>query len=304
MRKFIAVLVMGFFIVSCQQISFAAPKSDPTLPNKITEAIKKLGSPNKTDQKKAFKDLVEFGTNAVDQLNGVLNDKNSDKEVVAYTCDILGEINDAKAVDPLILILNHRSAKARYSAARALGNLKDKRATGHLVSVLDDEDYMVREFSVIALGKILDLTAVSPVIKKLTDSNGTVRAAAAKTLGQFADKQAVPALIKCLSNDDFAEARCNCADALGIIKDPEATQALIGALRNDYDYKTRGASAFALGEIRAQEALPFLIDALKDEYKDVQVFAGESLNKITGLSHGRNQGMWREWFKMQSPANK
>ncbi len=81
----------------------------------------------------------------------------------------LGMIGDARAVDPLISVLNDSGPETQTLAAEALGNIGDARAVDPLIKALTDRDRFVRGSAAKALGKIGDARAVDPLIKALDD---------------------------------------------------------------------------------------------------------------------------------------
>ena len=68
--------------------------------------------------------------------------------------EALGEINDTRAVTPLIAALKDKSWVTRCGAALALGRIKDPRAVEPLRSGLTDEHPEVRKIAGDALRKI------------------------------------------------------------------------------------------------------------------------------------------------------
>jgi HEAT repeat protein len=78
----------------------------------------------------------------------------------------------------------------RQIAAEILGQLRDTRAVEPLITVLRSADYWpVRQAAAEALAQLGDTRAVGPLIAILKDEHGDVRWAAA-TLGQLATKLA------------------------------------------------------------------------------------------------------------------
>ena len=98
----------------------------------------------------------------------------------------------------------------RTGAAWSLGELNDTRAIRPLIQALKDEDYMVRVEAEMALG---DLNAVDPLILALKDEDGTVRQGAAFTLANLKDPRAIEPLIQALK-DENSYVRSAAADAL------------------------------------------------------------------------------------------
>jgi hypothetical protein len=194
----------------------------------------------------------------VDGLCEVLRCK--DVNVRRVAAEALGEIGDARAVDPLIKALqiqrftkwNYRYFGLRAAAAEALGEIGDARAVDPLIKALQDVRE-VQDVAAAALGRIGDARAVDPLIKALQEENFD-RRIAAEALGEIGDARAVDPLIKALQEGYFEKKAA--AEALGKIGDARAVDPLIRALRNGGFEKE--AAAEALGKIdgaRATEAL-------------------------------------------------
>lgn len=111
----------------------------------------------------------------------------------------LGEIGDARAIEPLITLLNLDYLSVRLVAAEALGNFRDPRTVGPLIAALKDPESAVRRRAAEALGKIGDARAVKPLIAALKDWIEDVRKEAAKALGKIG-APAVKSLIAALKD--------------------------------------------------------------------------------------------------------
>ncbi|MCJ7444836.1 MAG: HEAT repeat domain-containing protein [Methanotrichaceae archaeon] len=79
--------------------------------------------------------------NDVDKNIQDLNDSLS----ALLTLTALGQLNDTRAVDPLIQSLNDENIFVQYIAAEALGQLNDTRAIDPLRKALSNEDSGVRQ---------------------------------------------------------------------------------------------------------------------------------------------------------------
>ena len=77
----------------------------------------------------------------------------------ATAVNILGEIGDARAVEPLIAMLTENPYES--NVMRALGDIGDARAVEPLVAMLKYEDWSVRKAAAEALEKIGDPQAVA-----------------------------------------------------------------------------------------------------------------------------------------------
>lgn len=128
-------------------------------------------------------------------LIGNLNDDNADVII-----DTLAKINDNRAIEALIVILenNTLSAGNRAVATEALGKIMNKKAIDPLILALNDESWYVRKVATEALEKIGDTKAVEPLIAVLKDKDERVRSAAAIALGNIRDARVVVPLIEAL----------------------------------------------------------------------------------------------------------
>jgi HEAT repeat protein len=166
----------------------------------------------------------------------------------------------APAVEVLIGALKHHDSLVRQLAARGLGEIGDARAVEPLIGALRGRED-VRAAAAVGLGQIDDARALEPLMGSLKDAGSNVRAAAARALGQMGDPRAVDRLIGCLK-DHESIVRQAAAGALGEIGDARAVEPLIGLLKSRED--VRAAAAAALGEIGDAQAIEPLIGSLKD----------------------------------------
>jgi HEAT repeat protein len=147
---------------------------------------------------------------AVEPLIAALGD--ASKQVRSGVASALGQLQDARAVEPLLIALRDPSDEVRGEAAAALGQLQDKRAVAPLFISLRDKSYMVRHAVVWALGEFEDGSVVEPLLTTLQKDSTEVREAAAWALGQLQDERAIEPLDAALQ--DGSEAVCWAAWAL------------------------------------------------------------------------------------------
>ena len=110
-------------------------------------------------------------TEAFDELAALLS-SDPDEEIRALTAFALGEMDDARAVEPLVERLSDREewTHVRGEAAEALGKLGDDRALSILLETLNDPATEVRFWSAFALGCLADERAIEP-LTTLADSD-------------------------------------------------------------------------------------------------------------------------------------
>jgi len=155
-------------------------------------------------------------------------------------------------VDDTILELEDKSEWVRVYAAQILGDIGDPRAVDPLIQVLlSDESFFVREYAAIALGDIGDPRAVDPLIKALKDEDSLVRSYASTALGNIGDPRAVDPLIE-VFNDEYWFIRADAARALGNIGDTRAVDPLNRLASMDEDDRVRSAAQEALEKIQAE----------------------------------------------------
>ena len=88
--------------------------------------------------------------------------------------DVLGEIGDRRAVQPLIRALDDEYVDVRWKAAKALGIIDEREPVLPLIRSLEDDNSWVRTGAAWALGNIGDPRAVEPLIRVLDDAKPRV----------------------------------------------------------------------------------------------------------------------------------
>lgn len=164
------------------------------------------------------------------------------------------ELQEERAIPPLIHLLKDACPLIRVSAAYALGRNPSPTAVEPLIEQLNqDWNGYVRKGVVWALGNSRDRRALAPLLDALKTEISAVRLWAASSLGQMAQVgyesviAAVPPLIEGLRRDPMPAVRSNCAWALGQlcrelpsnIVYATAIDALIEAFAEDEDMGVR-----------------------------------------------------------------
>jgi HEAT repeat protein len=148
------------------------------------------------------------------------------------------------AVEPLFKALGDVDDSVRRDGVITLGNIGDARAVEPLIKVLEDIKYLkintatigqvgVRRHAANALGKIGDTRAIEPLSQAIEDDDWQIRCNVAKALGEISDVRAVEHLIGAL-RDDNRYVRKSAAEALGKIGNERAVEPLIGVLEDEY----------------------------------------------------------------------
>ena len=150
-----------------------------------------------------------------------------DIDVRRDAAEALGEIEDERAVEPLIQ--NLKDKNIRSEVIYALGKIGDERAVDPLIQALGNR--RVREDVAEALGKIGDARAVQPLMKRfITEEMDTpFTFVVAEAIGLIGDKRAVEGLIRALEKPSL---RVQTALALGHIGDKRAVRPLEELLNN------------------------------------------------------------------------
>lgn len=132
------------------------------------------------------------------------------------------ELEDARAVEPLIQLLADRCPLVRVSAAYALGRNPSEAAVEPLIAQFQsDWNGYVRKGLVWALGNVHDGRTLAPIIQALKTDISAVRLWAASALAQMAQVSyecvilAIPPLIEAMRQDGVPAVRSNCAWAIG-----------------------------------------------------------------------------------------
>ena len=189
------------------------------------------------------------------------------------------EIEDKRAIAPLIDLLTDPCPLVRVSAAYGLGRNPSPDAVAPLIAQLDqDWNGYVRKGVIWALGNSRDRRALPSLIEALKNEISAVRLWAASGLAQMSEVGydaaivAIPPLIEALIQDPMSAVRSNCAWALGQLcrELPSnvvyagAIDALLLALEEDRDMGVREdakASLLRVGDPRGLQA----IEALEQE---------------------------------------
>jgi HEAT repeat protein len=146
----------------------------------------------------------------------------------------LAELNDPRAMEPIVAALRDEDRSVRNAAVQALGRTGDPRAVPALIECLQDRYWEPRLPVVQALGQICDSRAVQPLIAALKDQDQHVQRAAIESLAQIGDPGAAQPLVA--------------IESLAQIGDPGAAQPLVAILQA-IDKPARRSAVQALDRI-------------------------------------------------------
>ena len=220
--------------------------------------------------------------------------------------DPLDQMEAEEAPPPLdpeemLLLLESKEAPQRMLAARAFCELQDDRAVLPLINLLSDVCPLVRVSAAYALGHNPNLDAVEVLIKQLAiDWNGYVRKGLVWALGNSRDRRSIPPLLYALATD-ISAVRLWAASALthvGKLNYEDIIPAIppiIEGLRRDRVAAVRSNCAWTLGQLCAE--LPSnvvyatAVDALIETYVEDEDFGVKEDAKASLLKLGDPRGL-------------
>lgn len=123
-------------------------------PRAIESLIVALMDPERAVHTSAMKSLKRIGGFRALLLLVDVVAFGKDDHFRAITSDVLVELDDKRAVEPLVQVLKQRSPKTRGLAVRTLGRMAAVNAVGHLIPLLKDPDTGVQRQTLRALRKI------------------------------------------------------------------------------------------------------------------------------------------------------
>ena len=232
---------------AAEELGKLGSKAETAIPN----LIKMLGDEEGMSGVEAFQALKKIGQMSVDPLITELQNRENQRHLF-MVIGVLGDIEDHRAVEPIIPFLNDNDPEIRWAASLALWDMPDQRAFESLLKALKDESSKVRENAAAALGRIRDTRAAEPLLELFrNESDNDVKIHAAIALGRLKSAAASEALIKSITNSDVNNsALVFLVDALGEIGNRIAVAPLRNILLNKTnDRRTRTSAAYALGKL-------------------------------------------------------
>lgn len=225
----------------------------------LQSIVADLGPDLRADGEQHVATLIQSGVDSVEALQYLLYRSETNSELRATACWLLGRLGDKRSVPALSLALKDGAAEVREAAAESLGILGDKRAARALLSSLADANALVRAAAARSLGHMGSRRALKPLIRTmLSDEAEEARMAATHALGALGDSRALDAMAAVMNNlHETPQVRGMAAEQLVTVGGDRKLDQLRAALR-DSSPDVRFWAAFALGEIGAAEALPDL----------------------------------------------
>jgi HEAT repeat protein len=259
-------------------------------------------------QNELLEAIVRFGAPMVDRLIEQL--RTGDVETQRAAVVALGRIGDARAVEPLVNLLDDDERELLVPATAALARLGDPRAFESLLRLLGDADVSVRQGAIGALNSIGHpamgarvrtlLEEADPrvresavriagyfgyancadaVLDRCRDTDETVRAAALEHIAYLEDERSIPLLVAAMAGDT-PRARAAAAQALAHADRPDAIDALRRGV-DDLDPWVRYFSVTSLGRQMDRASLPLLKRvAADDDAQHVRIAAIRAIGEI------------------------
>ena len=195
---------------------------------------------------------------------------------VAYAFQRMG---DPKAAPVLLTLLQGEGTTTRAFAARGLGTIKEARAVVPLVAILNspNEPLPIKIQAARALGAIGAREAIEPLAKVLTTPKmpANLRLEAVTALGAFRNPELIDYFVD-LVTEPWPSMRAAALIALAQT-DPSMFLTAISGLDPDPHWSVRGALASALGLLDAARAEPRLRQMLDDSDQRVIPFVLNAL---------------------------
>ncbi len=172
-----------------------------------------------------------LGKTAVVPLIDILKDKTHDANIRHWVAEVLGFVNDTRAISPLIDALNDTEPLVRSGAIDALGHIGNKQAIEPLILLLSDTadggwGRRVCDYAAEALGKLGDLRGINFLVALLRNANEKVRRYAVGSLGTVGDIRTVEPLKTAMKSDADIYVQRKAAKALERISTSEAIAAV------------------------------------------------------------------------------
>ncbi|MFA4842923.1 MAG: HEAT repeat domain-containing protein, partial [Candidatus Omnitrophota bacterium] len=242
----------------------------------VSSLIESLREGEPNVRKFATISLSFMGKPAGLPLIGALKDES--EHVRAGAAEALGEIKDARAVEPLIVVLEKDSYWfARNRAVFALANIRDNRAIQPLRRAMHDKDGNVRSNAPYALAKIGE-PALGVLIGALEEDDGSIRQTVTYAIGQIATEYpdidlatAAQSIIQRVLPDENKYVRSSAVGVLGKIG-PSAEQAIPELARiclEDSEEGIRQEAAVSLFKICAPGLNKYFADKSRSVFEDV-----------------------------------
>lgn len=215
------------------------------------------------------------------------------REARRFAAEALGQLGDARAVEPLSAALTADDKYLARQAAQALGQIGDPRAVESLIAALKDTDVSLPLIAADALGRI-GAPAVEPLIAIVDDWRKPAPLAAV-ALAYSDDPRAIGSLVGAFgaADPDLREAATKALCKIGA----PAVEPLLAALA-DRRPAVRLAAVRTLGEIGGQRAVGPLVALCRDPDAAMRKTAAQALDSL-GWQGGEGPATVDLWIAKQ-----
>jgi HEAT repeat protein len=256
--------------------------------------------------------LAQIGAQAVDPLILALSDATRPEFARVNAVTALGEIGDARAVEPLVAILRDETSAIRLAAGQALGHLNHPRSVEALIAALDDDMPEIRRTAILSLGAVGGKGVFDALERVATDpaTDPRIRAMAGFALGRLDRERTVPVLVGMVADETVVRSLDPVLVSLGTAAIPPLLEAarsenrtvrfaamrylnqylqrehdariieFLATLVNDEDPSMRRAGAMMLGEVGNTRAVDELVEALGHWGISERIGSAQILGKI------------------------
>ena len=192
----------------------------------------------------------------------------------ATVAEYLGEMHEARAVEPMVRIINANRGKFGFpvdSYLKALGKMGPT-AVPPLMALLNDPDQSTRWSAWEGLAETNDSRALEVMIKAVSDEDSIIDSAAQRYLSASKDPRALAALVEALRHPNPHESPSGFSDASALSEAGAPAVDPLSALLHDADGTIRVNAARALEPINDPRVRALLLAALHE--RNVAVLAG------------------------------
>lgn len=243
----------------------------------------------------------------VDLLLQALTTNPSD-QVRQEAAKILAEVGDARAIQPLVTLFEHRMLNVNETAARALVQLGpmaipalqdalaaespwrvlwasytlvqlgESEALATLLNLLHHSFWGIRQYAIANLTKLGDRRSVEPIIACLQDSHDKVQLQAVQALGALKDDRAIEPLLELAQSSPEPLWR-SIIGVLSQFNHPRIAALMLTVVPHS-EPVIRSYAILALKAGKSEQSLPLLINALEDPDWHVREAATQGLGDL------------------------
>ncbi len=254
------------------------------LQRQIVLAIGEMGIPESSKVLSSFQDQDPFLRQSAAEALGQLGDaravaplllllKDTASDVRRSAAEALGQLGDARAVDPILPLLRDPASEVRRRAIEALGRLEGSRAVDPILPLLKDPASEVRRRAIEALGQLGDARVVDPILPLLKDPDWGVRQRAIEALGQLGDARLIETYLQVLQNPKEQNSVKLTVATANLTLGRNEGNSIIKEMLNSKQSRERQALAIAFSQVPSPEGNKLLLTLLSDTEVEVRIAA-------------------------------